>query len=267
VTTRRATVLQLTLLFALALRVAPASAQETPVVPSELPTASSSPPPASAEPSAAVVSPAPDEHIDERLAFIESRLASRTPALNRWFFGWIGIYSALTIAQGVVAIPFSEPSLRYPAIVGSVSSVVGLAVVLILPPSGRTASSRLRRVMQDPGLDRAAQLAAAERMLRVSAADEAFGHSWLAHAATVIVPAIGSAIIWFGFNLPVQALINFVAGGIVAEAEIWTEPWAGVSDLREYERRFGTASGASPSPAPRASVRIRPMFGGFALSF
>ena len=219
-----------------------------------------------------------DAQINERIAFIQSRLEARTPALNRWFYFWVAAFSALTLGEGAVVLIAqptnssmrwccSEPT-QLGALVGAVSSILGLAVLVVLPPSGRTAAARLHRWQTQPASDRLDLLRRAERLLHQAGADERFNRSWLANTVAVLVPLLGSIVLWAAYDLPANAALNFFAGVAVGEAQVWFTPNAADQDYREYERRFGVLDEHGATRAPRRSgVLIRGYPGGVSVSF
>ena len=112
--------------------------------------------------------------------------------------------------------------------------------------SGNDRSARLQR------------LALGERQLLASAARAETRYSLRRHLITIGANLIrGAAILTLGdSNNAVQSTLIGIA---VGEAQIWSEPWRAVGDLRDYRAAFPGAAGGG--------WELRPMGTGLRLAY
>jgi hypothetical protein len=193
----------------------------------------------------------PDAAASERIDFIQKRLDEGKSAAQLWWWGWLGGYAAIT--GGQMAIYAATPAdtdenktFRDILLVGAASSLLGVIGQIITPMTPASAGDDLRVLPGGNPAERAEKLKRAENFLKESAEREEFGHSWLAHGACVVVNLGAGLIIWQGLNHSFSdGLINFGAGMLISEIQIFTQPMQAVRDQAEYRRRYGDAATAA----------------------
>src|SRR4051794_5476544 len=74
-----------------------------------------------------------DAEVTRRLDFIQRRLDLRKPASDRFWYGWHGAYTALTVIQATLAIATTSRDFRIERAVGAVTSSLGVIPLGILP--------------------------------------------------------------------------------------------------------------------------------------
>jgi hypothetical protein len=193
-------------------------------------------PPAAALPKDAALS---DAEVARRIAFIEGRFARGDAAANRWWNAWFYGFTALTVAQGVLAIATTDPGLRTDSAVGAASSSLGVMPLGLSPLPARFAVGALRALPDATPAERRRKLARAEELLRESAEAEALGRSWLNHALGGGVSVGVGLVLGFVYKRPGSAVLNTVSGIALSELQIFTQPTAAIDDQRAYERWIG----------------------------
>jgi hypothetical protein len=192
-----------------------------------------------------------------RLRFIEQGLAHAAYKARIWAWTWAGIYSALTVGNGILALTAGNPDDRNDAYVGTAASFVGLMVLVVLPlkvmADQRWLERRLRKAPADE--DTCRLLADAERLLIRDSDSEAFGRSPLVHAGNFGFNIAIALLLGVGFGHWNAAVITGLTGIAIGELQTFTQPTDAVMMLRNY--RFGRLS-SSPPPKPRASWMVAP---------
>lgn len=207
-----------------------------------------------------------DVEITRRLGFIERHLEAGTVAADRWWYGWYGGWTALTVGEVVFAIAAPSRGFRVDSAVGAVSCSLGVIPLGLFPFVPRTAAASLRAVPGVTREEKRRKLATAERLLRTSAETEALGRSWLPHTLGIGVSVAAGLILALGYQRPVTGTINILAGIALTEAQIFTQPTAAIGVWRAYGLgRFETPVAATNTP--RWTIVPQPTGIGFAAVF
>ncbi len=151
-----------------------------------------------------------------------------------WYGGWIGIQTALTAGSMGLALErgplFSSPAgsedwnYQGQMVIGAATSALGLVSIAVSvpatlrPPPGD--STELRRRMA------------------LGAKQERQARNWFAHVSTVVVNGAAAALIGTVFHSPHDAVVTFLVGMAVGEAQIWTRPMAANRAWRNANGRF-----------------------------
>jgi hypothetical protein len=196
-----------------------------------------------------------DHELDNRLGWIQYELsAEKSPSLW-WWYGWVGGYSALTVAQTTVLFVTPDTNLKQTMGVGAVESLLGLVGVLFTPLESKTAADSLRALPDTSREERENKLPVAERLLRESAGDEAFGRSWVTHALGFAVNLTGGLVIWQGFHQTwLDGLLNFALGMAITEVQIFTQPTRAIHAYGEYRQRYAISASIWFMPKPAGLV-------------
>jgi hypothetical protein len=179
-----------------------------------------------------------DTEVTNRLSFIQGALDGGKKAADFWWYGWFGGYSAATVGQLAVYSGSDNEKQRQDMLVGSVTTALGAAGVVVFPLEAGRFASRLRTIPAATPEERRSKLASAESFLRQAAAQESFGRSWKAQALATAVNLAAGLTIWLHYNRPAQdGLVTFAIGQLISEAQIFSQPMKAVRDLQEYDRR------------------------------
>ncbi len=177
-----------------------------------------------------------DVDVARRLAFIESRLEAGTPAANRWSYGWLSTYGALTVAQIGVALGTTDRARRIDMAVGAFSSSLGVIPFALFPFTPRFAASQLAEWPGTTPSERRRKLVQAERLLRKSAESEAFGQSWMTHLGGLAVNFAFGLVLAAGYHRLGSGVTSTTVGIAVGELQIVTQPTAAIDDWEAYSR-------------------------------
>lgn len=179
------------------------------------------------------------DQIDQRLRFLEERLdAGRTTALV-WQHGWSVGFAAGAIGNTAAAITADDGDERVAGIVDAVKASGGLAQQLLNPLPARLGADRVRG---QPGATREQRLALGESQLQVNAARAEERWSLGRHLQVLAVNAIGGGVI-LAFGDSRDALVSAASGILIGEANIWSQPWRAIDDLRDYRAAFPPTTG------------------------
>jgi hypothetical protein len=190
------------------------------------------------------------EEIDARvrLRFISQGLAHAAFKARFWAWTWAGIYSALTVGNGILALTSSNPDDRTDAYIGTAASFIGLMVLVVLPlkvmGDQRWLERRLRKAPADE--DTCRLLADAERLLIRDADSQAFGKSPLVHAGNFGFNIAIALLLGVGFGHWNAAVITGLTGIAIGEIQTFTQPSDTIAMLRNY--RFGRLTATPPKP-------------------
>jgi len=194
-----------------------------------------------------------DAELDQRLKFIATRLAKRTPGARRWQYGWTGFYAVSAAAQTALAVETDDNDDEVNYIVGAVKSSGALAQMLIKPLPAVQSSARLQAMPSQSRAERLRKLEQGEALLRENAARAAGRSGWKRHLIGIGVNLVGGAVT-AAYGDSDDAVTSTLIGIAVSETNIWTEPWRTTDDLRDYQNNGWAGRGAS-----QATWRLVPM--------
>ena len=224
-----------------------------------------------------------DDQVQQRLAFIATSLQDGQPAARRWWYGWIGAYSAGAVGMGVVAatswkkqpdvgmlavLPVEvDNSTAQDMLVGSGTFALGVVGLVMDPFTPANAAKKLRAVPDGTPQERLAKLRQAEELLRKCAKREKSGRSLTTHLLNAGVNAAAGVVTVAAFDRPAtDGLVTFAIGEAVSLLNIFTQPMKAARDLKKYEA--GAFAGASSGrPETQWSLGFCPGGVTFRLSF
>jgi hypothetical protein len=213
---------------------------------------------------AAQGAPAPsDAEVTNRLAYIQRSLDDGGKAADLWWHGWLIGYGVATFGQVAAGTGTHDTTQKQDLLVGAATSGLGAIGQVVFPLDAGSLAVQLRAMSAGTAEARRAKLATAERFLRRSAAQEALGRSWKAHATAAVVNLAAGLVVWRHYDRPARdGLLTFALGQLVSEVQIFTQPTKAIRDLREYERRSDFERAAAGG-GPQRSWYVRPSPGGF----
>lgn len=171
---------------------------------------------------------------DQRLVDMQARLDAGQPAASRWWYGWIGGYTALTLAQGAVFAQSSDPGVRANMVVGTGGSLFGVLCTLVTRLPAIDAGDALRAGSSSGSYG--ARVALGERLLNDSADAELLGRSWLAHGIGAVVASAQGLVLWLGYRRPVDGAISFASSLAISEVQIFSQPIRAIEDRDQYRK-------------------------------
>ena len=224
------------------------------------------PPPPAATPTFSVPAQAadppelPDAEVRRRLDFIEERLRRSTPAVQRWWYGWMGGWTALMFVQAVAAVATTDVKLRKDAAVGGAFSTLPVFALGVFPFPATTAAHRLASMPSATPAERRRKLASAEHLLEASAAGEARNRAWPNHLLVGGVSVGVGLLLALHYQRPVTGALAAGAGIGLSEAQIFTQPMDAVRDWDAYRRSIGQT--VRPPPQQGVLWSVTPVAGG-----
>ncbi len=206
---------------------------------------------------------------DIRTAWIQARLDAETPAAQRWY--WIFLPVSLAATAGQFALgAIMDTNQKASWYVGAVNAAIGTLPMIIVPFAPAFAAGRLRGVTARTPQERIARMHRAEAILRDSADSEAFGSSWVLHAAGVVL-GVGSTVVlgmgyqqqwfplppnpdlWIPFNLVSNLLVTIGFN----ELQVLSQPTQLIRDRETYDRDHWRMMASATRP--RNTVRWSPV--------
>jgi hypothetical protein len=216
----------------------------------------------SAEPADRLPGEMSDAELNQRLKFIETRLARQTPNARYWQYGWTGFYAASAAAQGLLAVDTDDNDDEVNYIVGAVKSSGALAQMLIRPLPAVQSSTRLQAMPSESRAERISKLEQGEALLRENAARAAGRSGWKRHLIGIGANLVGGAVI-AAYGDSDDAVTSTLIGIAVSETNIWTEPSRATDDLRDYRNNAWAGRGSGQTTwhlvpmADRVTLHIR----------
>ena len=170
-----------------------------------------------------------------RLHFIQGELRHSARRARMWTWGWVMALGTLSGAQ-LALLPAYAQDAHVDLYVGAGTAFVGMASVIILPPSVMADQRRLDAIVRraPPDADPCALLADAERFLVRDAKDADPRGRWLLHAGNVLLNLGAGLILGLAFDRWQTAFINGLAGIAIGEVLVLTRPTDAVSALLRY---------------------------------
>lgn len=174
-----------------------------------------------------------NSELDQRLKFVESRLASQDHKASYWQHGWTGFHSASAVVQGLLAVDADDSDDEVNYIVGAVKSTGALAQMLIKPMPAVESTSRFQTMPARSREERFRKLRQGEALLHENAERAATRTGWKRHLVGIGANLIGGAAI-AALGDSSDAVTSTLLGITVSEASIWTEPSRASNDLKDY---------------------------------
>jgi hypothetical protein len=172
--------------------------------------------------------------LEQRLKFIETRLARQGPDARYWQRGWTGFHAASAVVQGVLAVDADDSDDEVNYLVGAVKSTGALAQMLIRPLPAVQSATRFQALPSQSREERIHKVAQGEALLHENADRAATRTGWKRHLIGIGANLIGGvAIAAFGDSS--DAVTSTLLGVAVSETNIWTEPSRAINDLEDYQ--------------------------------
>ncbi len=208
-----------------------------------------------------------DTLVTERLQTIEQILNRGKPSANAWWYGWVIGYSAATVGQGAVMAMSEKLGTRQDMALGSITTILGAANILITPRDPAIATDKLAQIPENTPEERSIKLLEAEKLLKRSADVERAGRNWQEQAICGIVNVSSGLITWFGFHRNAMAgLENFLINTAISEAQIYTQPTRAMKDYNAYLNKY-TSIQSSFSKTTNLKLLVYAVPGGVGVKF
>jgi hypothetical protein len=181
----------------------------------------------------------PDSLVVVRIQYIKNTLEHDKANTKRWWYGWLGGYSAATIGQGVVYFANKEKGTRQDMALGAATTLLGAAGQFISPLIPDRETIQLNSISETTGIERLKKLAIAEKLFEECALREKLARSWKNHALCSAVNLGGGLITWLGFKRSFGAGVGyFVLNTAITETQIWTQPTLARRNYKKYHQQY-----------------------------
>jgi len=189
-----------------------------------------------------------DSLVHERIQCIQNMLSQSKPIVNRWWYGWLGVYSAATIGQGTVFLLSNDIYTKQDMALGSATTLIGVVGQLFMPLNTGRDAEILAKLSENSADEQLIKLSKAEELLKSNAMKEKVGRSWQIHALNEAANLSNGLIMWLGYKRSVwDGLSNFLLNSIVTETQIWTQPTQSLKDYRNYCKKYKYATNSRAS--------------------
>ncbi len=181
----------------------------------------------------------PDSLAVKRIQFIKNTLEHDLTKTKRWWYGWLGAYSAATLGQGAVYLTSNDKSTRQDMALGAATTLLGAAGQFISPLTPVNWPGQINSMPENTRSERLEKLTKAETLFSECAMREKLVRSWKNHALTGAVNLGGGLITWLGFKRSVWAGAGYFAlNTAVTETQIWTQPTLAKRNFRKYRQKY-----------------------------
>jgi hypothetical protein len=211
--------------------------------------------------------PADTSQIRERIRFIQEALEKSEKPLDVWWYGWLGAYSAATVAQGAIYFLSDDNVTKQDMLVGAATTLLGAGFQLITPiGTGRDADS-LAKMPEKDYEQLAEKLQRAEKMLEINALKEKSGRSWQIHGLNTAVNLGSGLITWLAYKRTVwDGVANFLINSVITETQIWTQPTRTKKARDIYQKQYKSSEyQVNLRQAPQPEVYLQTFAGGVAV--
>lgn len=207
----------------------------------------------------------PDSLVTKRLQFLKTTLEHDKVHAQRWWYGWLGLYSAATVVQGAIYFSSDEKSLRQDMVLGAATTILGAAGQFISPLMPDKKVVQFNLLPENSSNDQLNKLARAEELLQECIKRETSARNLQSHALTTAVNLGGGLITWLGFKRTVwDGITNFAINEAVTEIQIWTSPTFAKRNYKKYCHKYLNQDNAV-SYTPEANWYIEARPGGLAI--
>jgi hypothetical protein len=166
-----------------------------------------------------------DSLTDARLNLLSKAIHTDHLRTERWWYGWLGAYSAATIGQGVIYFTSSNKSTRQDMALGAATTLLGAAGQFITPFIPNKEFSQFANLPERSDEDKLQKLAAAEKLLSQWSERERQALTWQNHILSTAVNLGGGLITWLGFKRTLKdGIVNFAINEVITETQIWIQP-------------------------------------------
>jgi hypothetical protein len=191
---------------------------------------------------------ASDSLVFARLSEIKTMLSDERLRDNRWWYGWLGAYSAATIVQTGVWIGVDDLSTKQDMALGAATTFIGAAGQLISPLKPNHEWQRIAQLPERTPEEKRIKLIESEKLLQQNAMNEKIGKSFKTHAICTVVNLGSGLVTWLGFKRSVWAgLGNFALNTAITETQILSQPRRAMKDYSKYVNKY-KFSPVKPTP-------------------
>lgn len=210
-----------------------------------------------------------DAEVRQRLALLDRDVRREEPPVRRWWTTFAVLHGTMATGAAIFAGSAEDETFRNEMLVGTTSSVLAIATLLIFTPPLMGAGDALRGYAIETPAERLAKLRAAEDMMRRAARGVDFLRGWFPATLTLVYLSLAAGTLLLAFERPTGAYSHVVGGSILGLGRILTHPVGARTAWRAYLRRYPDAACEEPvATGPGLRFRAGSSHGvGLTLSF
>jgi hypothetical protein len=190
-----------------------------------------------------------DADVTARLHDIRTRIERHEPDMRHWLMAFAVLHGALFGGEMVLGLTANGDGPRNEAIIGAISSGLGLVTLLTSFPPLVGAGGQLDAMPEDTPEQRVAKLVHAERLLRESAAATAFVRGPVASLLSAGYVAIVASLLATVFERTTGAYVLAAGGVVLGQGRLLLHPDGILHEWRRYLYQHPDA-GCEPEVAP-----------------
>lgn len=194
-----------------------------------------------------------DAEVRQRLRVLTSMVHAEEPGIRRWFTSFALLHGTMLTASALLAVSARDEGYRNEMIVGTTSSTLALASLVLFTPPMMGAGDAMESIPDDTPEGRLARMREGEDRLRRGAASVDFLHSWVPSTLSLVYVAGASMTNLLAFERTTGAYTHAIGGTVLGLARILLHPTGPRTAWRRYRNAHPDA-GCVPADEPVARL-------------
>jgi len=211
-----------------------------------------------------------DTAVRTRLTTLRTMIRNEEPGVRRWWTSFAVLHTSMLTGSLLLGVSAGDEGYRNEMIVGTTSSTLALASLVIFLPPLMGAGDSIDAMPEDTPVERLAKMRAAEDRLRRASAGVDFLHSWVPTTLSLGYVAAAAGTLLLAFDRNVGAFTHSIGGTILSLARVLLHPSGPQTAWRRYRNAYPDA-GCQPLDEPVAQLpgpswQLSPAGGGMSLT-
>jgi len=202
-----------------------------------------------------------DSLAHQRIEYIQQALNQSRGSVNKWWYGWLGVYS-----MGTAFALSTDTKTKQDMALGTGTALIGTVGQLLMPLNTGRDADFITQLPETTPEQLHTKLRKAEELFKSNATKERIGRSWQIHALNETVNLGSGLITWLAYKRSVwDGVSNFLLNSVVTETQLWTQPTRTARDYEKYCRKYKQDS-KPQAYKPQREYYLRTYPGGASLS-
>jgi hypothetical protein len=190
-----------------------------------------------------------DDEVRERLAVARTAIGHHEPDMRHWYTAFLVMHGVMGGVQIALFIAAADDDQRADFGFQALSSVLGMATLLISTPPLLGAGGTLDAMPESTEEERRIKLVSAESLMRRSSDAVSFVRGPVSSLLTTGYGLAASAVLLLAFERPTAALTLAAGTALLGQGRLLLHPW-GIRDAwTAYRRRYENAGCPFDVPA------------------
>jgi hypothetical protein len=190
---------------------------------------------------------------DARYKWLSAEIEQIEGPTERWQTGFTWGFAWLAASEWSLAAAAPKPDLQKDSAVGAVVGTLALGNMLIQPNTMADAQATLAQYDGTTAIGKYERRRHAEYLIKTTAVEEAFWHSWVPFTLNTVVNVAANSILIVGFKQELAGWLSMGAGEIVTLIQIFSRPH---SATHAWERYTKTYHPFPPSEVPPDQIDL-----------